>query len=195
MDAWAEIRLLDQLLRERFLDTKKVERPGIDFEARRMSQLYAVQVTRISRTPRFSYPPTGKTVDDICGEVEVPIGDHFWDAIDKKNAKFKDVDQSKYVRRISVVTSTGCLQNPLNRHTACRQIRDSILALTPRHIEEVQWLPDEGNGAVLWVETVGGTERVRCVADWRDDPAHSHFGDFENCYWQEVDLDSKVPLN
>ena len=195
MDAWAEIRVLDQLLRERFLDAKKAKRPGVDFEARRMSQHYAIQVTRISKKPKFSYPPTGKGVDDIYEEVEGPIGGHFWATIETKNAKFKKVDPSKYVRRISVVTSTDRLQIRLSRHIACRQIKDSILALTSRYFEEIQWLPDEGNGAIFWVEIVEGEERVRCVTDWRDDPAHPHHGDLENCYWQEIDLDSEVPLN
>jgi hypothetical protein len=191
VDAWAEIRVIDQLMRERFIDIRKVKTPA-DFVARYMSQLYAIQVTRISREPQFPDLPTGD-LRQICDQVKDPIGSYFWDSIKRKNLKFKDVSPLEYVRRIAIVTSIERLQDPLNRHIACRQIEDSILAFERRYFEEVQWLPDLGNGAIFWVETSDEGAKVRCVADWGDDVADPQWDDYENCYWHEVDLDSNIP--
>jgi hypothetical protein len=191
VDAWAEIRVIDQLMRERFIDICKVKTPA-DLVARYMSQLYAIQVTRISREPQFPDLPTGD-LRQIYDGVKDLIGSYFWDSIIRKNLKFKDISPLEYVRRIVVVTSIDRLQNPLNRHIACRQIRDSILAFKRRYFEEVQWLPDLGNGAIFWVETSDGGAKVRCVTDWGDDVVDPHWDDYENCYWREVDLDSTIP--
>lgn len=191
LDAWAEIRVVDQLLREGFIDVSKVKTPA-DFVARYMSQLYAVQVTRISREPKFPDLPTGD-LQQIYDKVQRLIGSHFWPSIEKKNLQLKNVSPLEYVRRIAIVTSTGRLQDLLNRHIACRQIKDSILAFERRHFEEIQWLPDLGNGAIFRVETADGEAKVHCMVDWRDDSTDPHRGDRANCYWQEVNLDSKIP--
>lgn len=191
IDAWAEVRVIDQLMRERFIDIGKVKTPA-DFVARYMSQLYAIQVTRISREPQFPDLSTGD-LQQIYGQIEEPIGSYFWGSIEGKNLKFKDVSPPEYVRRIAIVTSIDRLQDPLNRHIACRQIRDAILAFENRHFEEVQWLPDLGNGAIFWLESGDEGAKVRCVADWGDDPASPHWHDYENCYWREVDLDADIP--
>jgi hypothetical protein len=191
LDAWAEIRTIDQLLRERFIDISKVRTPA-DLVARYMSQLYAIQVTRISREPRFPDLPTGN-LQQIYDKVQIPIGLYFWPSVEKKNLQLKNVSPLEYVRRIVIVTSIGHLRDLLNRHIACQQIRDSILALEKRHFEEIHWLPDLGNGAIFWMETSNEEVKVRCLADWRDDPTDSHRSDRENCYWREVDLDSTIP--
>lgn len=191
LNAWAEIRVLDQLLRERFVDIHKVT-VAADFEARRDDRLYAIQVTRVNRDPKFADGPVG-TIEDIYGEAEEDIGNYLWDSIRRKNARFETAYNSGHLRRITVVTSTQSLQDPLNRHIACRQIRDSILIFEQRNFEELQWLLDNGNGAILWVEADDGNERVRCLCDWSDDPSSSHWGDYLNCHWQEVDLDSEIP--
>jgi hypothetical protein len=132
LDAWAEIRVVDQLLREGFIDVSKVKTPA-DFVARYMSQLYAVQVTRISREPQFPDLPTGD-LQQIYEEVQDFIGSFFWPSIERKNLQLKNASPCEYVRRIAIVTSTGRLQDPLNRHIACQQIRDSILAFERRHL-------------------------------------------------------------
>lgn len=191
LDAWAEIRVIDQLVHERFIDICKVRIPA-DLVARYMSQLYAIQVTRISREPQFPDLPTGN-LQQIYDEVQSPIGSYFWPSIEEKNLQLKNASPPEHVRRIAIVTSIGRLQDPLNRHIACQQIRDSILAFERRHFEEIQWLPDLGNGATFWVETGDEEVKVRCLADWRDGPTGPHRGDRENCYWREVDLDSEIP--
>ena len=191
VDAWAEIRVIDQLMRERFIDICKVKTPA-DLVARYMSQLYAIQVTKISREPQFPDLPTGD-LRHIYDQVKDLIGSYFWDSIERKNLKFKDASTLEYIRRIAIVTSIDRLQDPLNRHIACRQIKDAILAFERRHFEEIQWLPDLGNGAIFWVETGDEGVKVRCVADWGDDVVDPHWGDYENCHWQEVDLDSNIP--
>jgi hypothetical protein len=154
--------------------------------------LYAIQVTRISREPKFPDMPTGN-LRQIYDEVQSLIGSHFWPSIEKKNLQLKNVSSLDYARRITIVTSTGRLQDPLNRHIACQEIRDSILAFDKRHFEEIQWLPDSGNGAIFRVEIEDQKVRVQCLADWRDDPTDPHREDRENCYWREVDLDSDIP--
>ena len=190
LDAWAEIRVIDQLLRERFVDICKVSTPA-DFVARYMSQLYAIQVTRIGREPQFPDLPLGE-IGQIYNRVKGPIGRHFWDSLARKNSKFKDAFPG-YVRRIVLVTVLDRLQDPMNRHIACQQIKGSILGLTKRHFEEVQWLLDNGSGGIFWVETGDEEVKVRCLADWRDDPTDPHRGDRENCCWREIDLDSEIP--
>jgi hypothetical protein len=128
LDAWAEIRTIDQLVRERFIDIRKVKTPA-DLVARYMSQVYVVQVTRISREPRFAGWPTGdpqRIYDEACPLVDQYLGD----SIEKKNLGFRDVSPMEYVRRITVVTSLGHLQNPLNRHIACRRIKESLFSLS-----------------------------------------------------------------
>lgn len=190
-DAWAEIRVIDQLTRERFIDIAKVT-VSADFVARRFSRRYAIQVTRINRGPEFQDMPVGK-LDDIYDQSKVPIRKHFLRSLRSKNSSFRDAYTTGYTRRITIVTDIERLQDPLNRHIACRQIKRSILHLKQRNFDEMQWLLDNGNGAVFWVEKDDGTERVRCLCDWSDDPSSSHWGDYLNCHWQEVDLDSEIP--
>lgn len=190
LNAWAEVRVIDQLIREGFIDFRKVETPA-DLIARYMSQAYAIQVTRTNREPKFPDLPTGD-VQQIYDAVQGSIGSYFWQSIRDKNLQLKNASP-EYIRRIAVVTSITRLQDPLNRHIACRQIKDSILAFERRYFEEVQWLPDLGNGAVLWHETVDGEIRVRCVADWRDDLTASPCDDHETCHWREIDLESDIP--
>jgi len=191
LDAWAEIRVIDQLVRERFIDICKVRTPA-DLVARYMSQLYAIQVTRISREPQFPDLPTGN-LQRIYDEVQCLIDSYLGDSIERKNLSLRNVSPTEYVRRIAVVTSSDRLQDPLNRHIACRQIKESLLAFKTRYFEEVQWLPDLGNGAIFWVETAGGETRVRCVADWWDGMDASPWNDPEDCRWREVDLVSDIP--
>ena len=190
LDAWAEIRVIDQLLREGFDDVLKVETTA-DFVARCANRSYAIQVTRISREPRFPDLPTGD-IQEIYSRVERPIGSYFWDSIEEKNLKFKEEFQSGYVRRIVIVTSTSRLQDSLNRHIACRQIKDSILALERRYVDEVQWLLDNGNGAIFDMETDGGRVKIRCLADW-DESATLRRNECGTYYRREIDLDSRVP--
>ena len=194
IDAWAEIRVIEQLMCERFIDIRKVKTPA-DLVARYMSQLYAIQVTRISREPRFSDLPTGR-IDQIYDRVKKPIDSFFWDSIARKNRQFKKAQvspQPKHIRRIVLVTIAYQLMDSMNKHITCRQIKDSILALTDQHFEEVQWLLDGGDNAIFRVETNDGETQVRCVADWMNDRPASHEGDYENCYWREVDLDKHFP--
>ena len=195
VDAWAEIRVIDQLMRERFIDIRKVE-VAADLVARSVSQVYAVQVKRISREAEFSDLPIGEA-ESIYGQQRDPIWSYFRDSLVDKNsqlAKFECRCQPRHVRRIAMVTSIDRLRDPMNRHIACRQIKDAILDLPKRHFEEVQWLPDLGNGAIFWIEKTDGEVKIRCVADWRDDPTAPHWGDYGNCCWREVDLDSKLPV-
>ena len=189
IDAWAEIRVIDQLICEKFIDIRK-ERPTVDFTARYASQLYAVQVTRISKETQCSDLPTGR-VDEIDIQAGEQIGKYFWDPLASKNSQLKKIS-SEYVRRIVLVTTTYRLQDSLNRHIACRQIRNSILNLVDRHFDEVQWLLDGGDNAIFWVETESEV-RVRCIADWIDERTLLHKKDYDNCYWREIDLESVLP--
>jgi hypothetical protein len=191
IDAWAEIRVIDQLVCERLVDIRK-EMPTIDFVARYMSQLYAVQVTRVGREAQFSDLPTGR-VDEIYNQAGDRIGRYFWDSLNRKNSQIREISSSEYVRRIVLVTTTYRLRDSLNRHMACRQIRNSILDLADRYFEEVQWLLDGGDNAIFWVETGGGGTRVRCIADWIDQRTATHREDYDNCYWREIDLESVWP--
>jgi hypothetical protein len=137
-------------VRERFIDIRKVK-TGADFVARHMSQLYAVQVARINREPKFCDVPTGD-LKRIYNDVEEPIGAFLFPNLDEKASSFKGLFSTGYVRRIVLVTSTWNLQDPLNRHIACRQIAESIRVLPRHRFDEVQWLLDDGNGAIFWAE-------------------------------------------
>ena len=168
-DAWAEIRVVDQLMRERFIDIEKVT-VSADFVARQFSRCYAIQVTRIHRGTEFQDTPVGK-LDDIYDQSKDSIRKYFLRSLRSKNSSFRDAYTTGYTRRITIVTSIERLQDSLNRHIACRRIKQSILRLKQRNFDEVQWLLDNGNGAIFWVETDGGNERVRCLCDWGDDPS------------------------
>jgi hypothetical protein len=190
LDAWAEIRVIDQLMREKFTDICKVTTPA-DLVAKYAKQPYAIQVTRISRDPQFPDLPTGD-LQRIYGKISGSVGLYFWDSIERKNLKFKDVPPLEYVRRIAIVTSTYRLQDSLNRHIACQQVRDSILAFERCYFEEIQWLLDNGNGAIFRVEISDEGAKVRCWVDWGDDPADPRRGNYDDCRWREVDLDSVI---
>ena len=191
MNAWAEIRAVDQLMRERFIDIRKVK-TGPDLVARHVSQLYAVQVTRINREPKFGDLPTGD-LGKIYHDSEESIGTFLYRSLEEKVSSFKESFSTGYVRRIVLVTSTAHLQDPFNRHIACRQIAESILVLPRQRFDEVHWLLDDGNGAIFWAEANADICRVRCLVDWGDDPSDIRRGHYENCYWREVDLASLIP--
>jgi hypothetical protein len=191
--AWAEVRVLDQLLCEKFIDIRKAkDMISVDFVGRRTNQLYAIQVTKISRDAPFADLPTG-SVDQIDEEVGSRIGKYFWDSLKEKNSELRKVSSSEYVRRVVLVTTTYRLQDALNRHMACRRIGEAILALTSLHFEEAQWLLDGGDNAIFWVETDVDRRRVRCVADWIDKRTELQRRDYDNCYWREIDLHVPVP--
>lgn len=191
LDAWAEIRVIDQLIRDGFVHLRKVETPA-DLLGRYGSQEYAVQVTRISREPEFPDLPTGD-LQQIYDSAEESIGAYFWPSIGDKNLQLKAACSDEYVRRIAVVTSTHRLQDSLNRHIACRQIRDSILALEARYFEELQWLPDVGNGFIFRCEESDAGPVVRCLADWQDSAASLGSHHRTSRRWRDIDLDSDVP--
>ncbi len=127
IDAWAEIRVIDQLVCERFIDIRK-ETSSVDFVARYMGQLYAIQVTRIGREARFPDLPTGR-VDEIYNQVGPWIDQYFWDSLNRKNSQIGEISSSEYIRRIVLVTTTYRLREPLNRHIACRRIKKLILSV------------------------------------------------------------------
>jgi len=197
LDAWAEIRVIDQLIRDGFPDVHKKVEVGADLVAHCNNQSYAIQVTRIGRVPRFPDLPTGD-LGQICGRVPeqngeleqngVPeqIGKYFWPSIEGKNLQLKKLSCEYSVRRIAIVTDIPHLQDPLNRHIACQQIRDSVLALEKRYFEEIQWLLDNGNGAVFKIEKGDEDIKIRCLADWNNAPLVSD--NQENGYW-EINLE------
>lgn len=194
LDAWAEILMIDQLVHEKFTDIRKVRTPA-DLVAKYMEQPYAIQVTRIRREPHFPDLPMGN-FQKIYDEVSDPIGKYFWDSLDWKNSKFRDVSPLEYVRRITIMTSTPRLLDQVNRHVFCLQIRDSILDFENRHcrhFDEIQWLLGNGHGAIFRMETSDEEVKVRCWADWVDDPADHPIGSYDDCHRREVDLDSKMP--
>jgi hypothetical protein len=199
MDAWAEVRTLDQLQREGFTNLRKV-RDIADFTALLGDLQYAIQVTHINRRlpaqiARRNEPglrsatPYGP-IDDIYERLAEPISYLFWDSVQQKNWVFRSWSADGWRRCIVLVTNELALQDDLVRHITCRQLRDCICELAAVHFEELFWLLDNGNGARF---LVGSTpDQTKCFADWKDElpGPDTHFvpADVNLVTRREVDL-------
>jgi hypothetical protein len=197
MDAWAEVRTLDQLQREGFTDIQKV-RDIADFTAEQDGVRHAVQVTHINRRiddqlVRRNEP--GQRNVSPCGpidEVRTRFANAtyylFWDSMQQKNSSFADWPEPGWRRCIVLVTNQEKLQVRLVRHIACQQLRDCIHYLQERHFEELYWLLDNGNGARFLIGKTA--DRTQCLADWKDE----HPGlDVTAVSRREVNLDTCYP--
>jgi len=175
-DCWAELRVLDQLLREGFTAIEKVTETA-DFIAWRGSVMYAIQVTRVNvqlgasvvrrnSEDRRDPSPYG-TIKDIHERLDTPTSYLFWDRLNEKNGKFSKWSDPDTKRMIVIVTNQESLQDSMQRHIACQQIWANIYDLQKRHFEELLWLLDNGNGALFVVGE--DQDRGGCWAQWNDD--------------------------
>lgn len=206
MDAWAELRVADQLQREGYYDIQKVTEIA-DFVAMREEHQFAFQVTRVNkllaneisrRNPpnKRSSLPYG-TSKDIHDRLDEPTGYLFWDRLQEKNGKFKKWPNQDSTRCVVLVTNQEPLQDTLQRHIVCQQLRQAIHDLTTINFEELLWLPDNGNGALFKIgSTIGETE---CWVDWKDEfpgPATNYQpADVNQVERHKIDLDADVPLD
>ncbi len=199
LDAWAEIRLCDQLVREHFMSITKVVEIA-DFTAVRNGEKTAFQVTRSRRTVnselikdntamRQEDVVTG-SLTQIHNQYDDPVGKVFWSSLDRKNGKFRSWEKTKAARCITMVNTDPDLQDPIVRHIACQQIREGIHSLTNIHFEELLWLPDLGNGA--WFYVGASMQSTRCFADWSDEFGSCQPPDERIVNRREVDLDSPI---
>jgi len=200
VNAWAELRTLYQLHKEGFEGIQKI-RDIADLTATKQGVSYAFQVTRITtllkeqfgrRNPqdKRNTSPYGP-LDDVYERFDKPLSYFFWNALERKNNKFKKWDQKDWIRCIVIVSSDDALQDALVRHIACQRIRDSIELLNDLYFEELLllWLPDLGNGA--WFKIDVRSNNICCFVDWGDAPES---GEDEKVNRIEVDLDSMIPL-
>lgn len=177
-DAWAEIRVIDQLIREGFTNILKVKETS-DFTSVLGEQNYAFQVTRInvSLESEASKDPTKRgtspfgSIASVHDRLDSVVSNFFWDTVEKKNGKFRNWKREGYQRCIAIVSSDENLQDPMTRYIACQQIRKGIHLLVKRHFDELLWLPDLGNGA--WFKLGLKPENTRCLVDWQDVPNQS----------------------
>lgn len=203
MDAWAELRVLDQLRREGFTEIEKVKEIA-DFTGRRGNHCYAVQVTRVNKslssqvekwnTPgKRSSVPFGQ-LEDIYDRLEMAVYAVFRDRLSEKNDRFKDWSSDSWRHCIMVVSSEEELQDALIRHIVCRELRRMIHEWPHVYIDDLVWLPDNGNGA--WFEVGKTLEETRCLVDWKDDLGElEHIFGEDSVRRREVDLDSRVDIN
>lgn len=202
LDAWAEIRVVDQLLKEGFSDIAKVTETA-DLKAKSGERYYAFQVKRIA-TPLSQHverrnPPNRRStsslgsISDIHDRLDVPISYLFWEALLEKNTKFRrwNVDGGD-ARCIVFVTSDESLQDSMRRHIACQKIREVIHTLDNRHFEELAWFPDTGNGA--WFKIGSQLEKTQCFVDWGDDAGGLNIGQHEFVRRKEIDLSTAFPI-
>lgn len=204
MDVWAELRTLDQLLREGYTDIEKVTEVA-DFIAVCDQQKAAFQVTHLnkrlagngnrqgSRETR-SLSPYGE-IKDIHSRLDKATKELIRRRISEKNTKFASWASNGVVRCVVLVTNEGTLQDSMQRHIVCQQIRRKIHSLATIHFDQLLWLPDDGNGAWFYVgETAAETS---CWADWNDvlpSVALSQAGQSAlPIERRQVDLDSDVP--
>lgn len=198
VDAWAEIRVIDQLLREDFENIRK-KKAIADLLARKDCRSYAFQVTRINKSlssevekrnkpPKRDSSPYG-TLSDIHERLDGPISYFFWDALERKSIKFKSWENND-IRCIVIVSSDDVLQDEIIRKISCQQIREGIRLLNSQNFEELLWLPDLGNGALFKINSVTG--EIQCFADWKDDPSEENWGMEDYVNRREVNLDSSM---
>lgn len=195
-NAWAEIRMIDQLIREGFTNIQKVKKIS-DFTAALEDQNYAIQVIRINKSlksevnkksTKSNISPFG-SVPSIHDRLDPVVSNLFWAALEKKNGKFRNWEKDGYKRCIAIVSSDEDLQDPMTRHIACQQIRNGIHSLPKRHFEELVWLPDLGNGA--WFKIGSKPEDTVCLADWKDE-LERYLESEDTVSRREVDLDSVI---
>lgn len=195
-DAWAEIRVIDQLIREGFTNILKVKETS-DFTSVLGEQNYAFQVTRInvSLESEASKDPTKRStspfgsIASVHDRLDSVVSNFFWDALEKKNGKFRNWKREGYQRCIAIVNSDENLQDPMTRYIACQQIRNGIHLLMKRHFDELLWLPDLGNGA--WFKFGLKPENTRCFVDWKDVPNQDLVSE-DIVIRREVNLDSMI---
>lgn len=203
MDAWAELRVVDQLQRKGYDNIQKVTAIA-DFVAVRKEQHFAFQVTRvnklfeneISRRNQRSGLPYG-SIEDIHERLDKPTGYLFWDRLQEKNGKFKKWTNQDSTRCVVLVTNQESLQDRMQRHIVCQQLRQAIHELTTINFEELLWLPDNGNGALF---IIGATEsETECWVDWKDEfpgPATNFKpADVNQVERHKIDLDAEAPLD
>ncbi len=204
MDVWAELRTLDQLLREGYTDIEKVTKVA-DFIAVRDQQKTAFQVTHLnkrlagngnrqgSRETR-SLSPYGD-IRDIHSRLDKATKELIRRRISEKNRNFASWASNGVVRCVVLVTNEGTLQDSMKRHIVCQQIRRKIYSLATIHFEQLLWLPDDGNGAWFYVGET--TDQTSCWADWKDQLTNGNLIQMEHDLFpiqrRQVDLDSDSP--
>ncbi len=197
-NVWAEIRVIDQLLREGFSDIQKV-RETSDFIAQLQGQNYAIQVVRINssleskaaKNQTYSDISPYGSISSIHSRLDSIVSEYFWNALDVKNGKFKSWKKENYVRCIIIVSSDENLQDSMVRHIACQQIRNNIHLLMNRYFEELVWLPDLSDGA--WFKVGSTLDETRCLVNWKDELGQDSEKD-DKVIRHQVDLDSLIGL-
>jgi len=200
MDAWAELRTISQLCKEGFGNIRKVTETA-DLTATCKDEKFAFQVKRINNSlenqiHRRNEPdkrerdPNGE-IGDIYARLGEPLSYFFWEALDKKNGKFRNWAESDCKRCIVIVSGDEDLQDSMVRHIACKKIREGMHLLGKRHFEELLWLPDDSNGA--WFIVGSEYNETRCFADWGDNPDIPFAEREERIRRKEINLDRTIP--
>ena len=217
-NAWAELRVVDQLRKEGFDSIQKVEVIA-DLTAQKGGQNFAFQVTCVNKSwdaQVIDHSEPGTSVDrigygninDIYRRLSKPLhknlssrGEtcesddeygpldyYFWNAIEDKNCDFKKWAEEGDRRCVVIVSSEEGLQDSMVRHVACRLIREAL------H----NWLPAIHFEELLWLPDAGNgawfkigatIEETQCFTDWGDEPG----SDKTKVCRREVDLDSELP--
>jgi hypothetical protein len=217
-NAWAELRVVDQLRKEEFDSIQKVEVTA-DLMAQKGGQTLVFQVTRVNkswRTQVIDHSDPGTSVDrigygdigdiyrrlsrqlhkNLSSEGETcepddkygPLGYYFWNAIEDKNCDFKKWTEEDHRRCVVIVSNEEGLQDSMVRHVACRLIREAL------H----NWLPAIHFEELLWLPDagdgawfkVGATiKETYCFVDWGDEPG----SDRTTVSRRGMDLDSVIP--
>jgi hypothetical protein len=217
-NAWAELRVVDQLRKEGFDSIQKVKVTA-DLMAQKDEQTLVLQVTRVNkswRTQVVNHSDSSTSVDhigygdigdiyrrlspqlhrDLSNKSETceldneygPLSYYFWDAIEDKNCDFKKWTEEDCRRCVVIVSNEEGLQDSMVRHVACRLIREAL------H----NWLSAIHFEELLWLPDAGNgawfkvgatIEETQCFADWGDEPG----SDKITVRRKEMDLDSTIP--
>jgi len=197
MDAWAELRVVSQLVKEGFQEIQKYK-TIVDLVARFSDQEYAFQVTRINRSlqdkfikynsPDAEDEPYGE-ISDIYNRYQKPLSYLFWDTIQDKNGEFGKWRNQNSIRCIVLVSNEENLQDNFIKHIACREIYRGVKLLSIRRFDELLWLPDLTNGA--WFRFGKNLQETKCLVDWCNGLP---FDECENSInRKEVNLSSLLP--
>jgi hypothetical protein len=196
MNLWAELRTIDQLHREGFTDICK-HGPYYDFDATLGGEPYAVQVVRVNK--EFTVPdPFDSCFSQIRQEVRegVSLPDDkrcpsiqakLWETVLDKDSDFAQIADRLSRRRLIIVTSDSELDDRLLRYYISQCLAEFLDCPEIRYIDEISWLPNLGNGALL----TRMPEGVKCFVDWndRDSPLEEPM----RCSWREANLQHLIP--
>jgi hypothetical protein len=115
------------------------------------------------------------------------IAEVFWALVQGKDSDFAKAPGIRAHRRLTIISSSDELDDNLITYFVGQALAESLADTTINHIDEINWLPNLGNGVLLRRSPEG----VRAFTT--NDTRGSFLEETMECEWQEIDLDQPWP--